>query len=124
MILLDTNVLLWWLADHRRLTASTRDLVSDPTRVVLVSAVSIWEVAIKQQLGKLEVRGDVAAAAGASGFEELPVTWEHAAAAGRLEPHLRDPFDRMLVAQTQLLDATLVTGDERLTRYDIDVRLV
>ena len=117
-LLLDTHALLWWLADDDRLGRSARDAIADAD-VVVVSAVSAWEIAIKQAVGKLTGPRDLAGEIRANGFTELPVTSAHALAAGELPPHHSDPFDRMLVAQARLEDLTLVTRDPRLAEYGI-----
>lgn len=86
-----------------------------------VSAASIWELEIKRSLGRLEVDGDLTAFVGESGFTELAVSFDHARVAGTL-PHLHgDPFDRMLVAQAQVEQLTIVTADEEIRRYEVEV---
>lgn len=122
-VLLDTHVLLWALAGHRRLPAEARRLMDEHD--VVVSAASIWEVAIKAGLGKLQVDPlAVQQALEPSGFDELPVTAAHAAAVASLPPHHRDPFDRLLVAQALAEHLVLVTTDEQLAPYGDVVRLV
>lgn len=119
-LLLDTHVLLWWLADDPALSPRTISVVGSE-RDVYVSAASAWEVAIKQALGKLEAPDDLAGAVAACAFRELPVGFEHAALAGALPRHHDDPFDRMLVAQARLEGLTIVTGDTRFARYGVPV---
>jgi PIN domain nuclease of toxin-antitoxin system len=86
---------------------------------VVVSAVSVWEAEIKVELGKLRVGFDLEQAPVTHGFEPLAITFAHAVAAARLPVHHRDPFDRMLVAQAQLEDLTLVTRDPVFGGYDV-----
>jgi len=117
-LLLDTHVALWWHADDRRLRTAARRAIAGAAEV-WVSAASAWEVSIKIALGKLRPPGPFAEAVEASGFGQLPVTFRHAAGAGTLPPHHRDPFDRMLVAQAQIEDFTLVTHDDVFERYGI-----
>lgn len=119
-LLLDTHALLWWLAGSP-LAGRVVELVSDPSTLVAVSAASIWEAAIKGSLGKLEAPGSLAAAAVEEGFEPLPVTFDHAEAAGQLPPHHGDPFDRMLIAQARLEHLTIVTRDPAFDAYDVAV---
>lgn len=89
--------------------------------MVVVSAASIWELEIKRSLGRLEVNGDLADFVDQAGFTELDVSFEHARAAGRL-PYLHgDPFDRMLIAQAQVEGLTILTDDEEIRRYRVDV---
>src|SRR5476651_1417642 len=98
-LLLDTHVFPWAITDKRRLKSSTRAFLSRAD-AVYVSAASIWEIAIKARLGKIEA--DVAflvAAVDSSGFQELPVSAAHAAAVAKLPLHHSDPFDRLLLAQ-------------------------
>jgi PIN domain nuclease of toxin-antitoxin system len=118
-LLLDTHVLLWWMFEHPRLTPDLQSLVADDSNTVLVSSVSAFEVSTKQALGKLEVPNDIDAQVEASGFTALPLTIQHGLAAGRLPLHHRDPFDRLLVAQAQCDDLTLVTANRKLLAYDI-----
>jgi PIN domain nuclease of toxin-antitoxin system len=122
-LLLDTHVFLWWRADDRRVRAPAREAIA-AADVVFVSAASAWEVAIKQALGRLQIPDTVEAGVLASGFERLPISFAHAAAAGRLPPHHADPFDRMLIAQAQLEGLTLVTHDRHFERYNVDVTWV
>lgn len=117
-LLLDTHALLRWLADTR-LGDDARSAIADPHNHVVVSAVSLWEIAIKRAHGKLTVEGDLDAAIADSGFDELPIRWHHALAAGELEPIHRDPFDRMLVAQSRTDGLTVVTRDPAIGRYGV-----
>ena len=123
-VLLDTHVLLWWLADDAALSLRGRALLESTGNVLFVSAVSIWELRIKQALGKIELPSDFAEVLEAQGFEALPVTIAHAHALSGLPMHHRDPFDRMLVAQASSDGLTLATHDEHLTRYSVAVELV
>lgn len=123
-LLLDTHLFLWSVTDSPRLSAETRSSILGADEVY-VSAVSIWEVAIKAGLGKIQ--GDVrqlAEAIGASGFVSLPMTALHAAAVAELPPHHRDPFDRLLVAQAMTEPLILLTADAALLEYSDLVRLV
>ena len=119
-LLLDTHVLLWALADDPRLHREARDTIEDPNNLVLFSAASIWEIAIKASLGRtgFDVRPEeIAAAARATGFTELPVQGDAAALVAGLPPHHRDPFDRLLVAQAIHQTVRLVTADPQLQIY-------
>ena len=112
--------MLWAVGAPGRLRAASRDAIQDPRSDVLVSAVSVWEAAIKRALGKLQVvPADLLAELEVARFTQLPVTWEHGFAAGELPPHHHDPFDRMLVAQAQLEGLTLVTRDPHFETYGI-----
>lgn len=117
-LLLDTHVVLWWLADDPTLAEDLKDIL-DREPDVYVSPVSAWEIAIKQALGKLAEPADLAERIRDSEFRELPIRMIHAVAAGRLPAIHRDPFDRMLVAQARCEDLTLVTRDTHIHRYDV-----
>jgi PIN domain nuclease of toxin-antitoxin system len=119
-LLLDTHVLLWWLAGDATLARRARRLIANEPEV-FASAASAWEIAIKRALGKLEAPEDLAAALDAGGIERLPIEFEHAAVAGSLPRHHDDPFDRMLVAQAQCEGLTLLTSDPRISSYAVAV---
>ena len=113
-LLLDAHALLWWLADDPSLDRAARDLIANE---VIVSAATVWEIAIKRALGKVSAPGGLAGVLERSGFIEAPVTAADAEHAGGLEAIHRDPFDRMLVAQATRLRAVLVTRDPVFGRY-------
>jgi PIN domain nuclease of toxin-antitoxin system len=118
-LLLDTHVLIWW-DEGRRLAAEARRAIADADSVY-VSAASAWEVAIKTGLGRLRPTRTVEQAVDESGFLELPVTFRHAERVGKLPPHHRDPFDRLLIAQADVEELTLVTRDAVFARYGVAV---
>jgi PIN domain nuclease of toxin-antitoxin system len=123
-LLLDTHILLWSLADPRRLSEAARDAIEADENEVLFSAVSIWEIAIKAEALRAEFGVDTATIIGAareSRFDELPITAEHAAAVAALPPHHKDPFDRLLVAQALTEPARLLTADKALAAYSNDL---
>ncbi len=117
-LLLDTHVVLWWLADDPQLADELKDRL-DHEPDVRVSAATIWEVAIKQALGKIAAPADLPERVRDCGFRELPIGFAHAIAAGRLPPLHKDPFDRMLVAQARCEGLTLVTRDPHCQQYDV-----
>lgn len=121
ILLLDAHALLWWLADDPELDAGARRAIADPANDVLVSAGSIWEIEIKRALGKLSAPDGLVGAVEQAGFETLPITAADAERAGRLPSHSRDPFDRMLVAQSSRLDALIVSRDPSFGAYDVEV---
>jgi PIN domain nuclease of toxin-antitoxin system len=119
-LLLDTHIALWAITGDATLDEEFLDrLRHDPD--IFLSPVSLWEITIKQATRKLAGPDDLAARVRDMGFRELPVTYAHAIAAGRLPPHHRDPFDRMLVAQATVEGLTLVSRDESIARYDVDI---
>ena len=118
-LLLDTHVLLWWLADDQTLGAGTRSTIAAADNLVFVSAASAWEISIKRSLGKLDAPSDLIAQLERNRFEPLSITVDHAYAAGALPHHHEDPFDRILVAQALAEELTLVTRDPRLDAYGV-----
>ena len=123
-ILLDTHLLLWWLGNAPSLSGQARALISEPENTVFVSAVSLWEIWLKESLGKLRLPADFEARMAAEPFESLPLSAIHARQVALLPWHHRDPFDRMLVAQARAENLTLLTADEGVTAYGDFVRLV
>jgi PIN domain nuclease of toxin-antitoxin system len=122
-LLLDTHVLIWWLAGDPMLSANAQAAIADPANEVLVSAVSAWEVATKYRIGKLPqaaaLAADMPSVLTGQGFVELPITVRHAQAAGSLPGPHRDPFDRMLIAQAALADLVLVSNEAVFDRYGV-----
>jgi PIN domain nuclease of toxin-antitoxin system len=117
-LLLDTHAVLWWLADEE-LSTQARDAISDPENVIVVSAVSAWEISIKKALGKLAAPDDLEHQVRAGGFQPLPISIAHGIAAGQLVRHHEDPFDRMLIAQARAEGLTIVTRDKRFAEYEV-----
>jgi PIN domain nuclease of toxin-antitoxin system len=120
--LMDTHAFLWWLSDDRRLKASAREVIADPSALIHISAATIWEIAIKARLGKVRVatkRVDEEIAL--NHFSELPISARHARVAGGLPLHHDDPFDRMLIAQAQLENLTIITHDQEFSAYKVAV---
>jgi PIN domain nuclease of toxin-antitoxin system len=122
-LLLDTHVILWWLADDPSLSDELKARL-DTEPQAYVSSATIWEVAIKQAAGKIVGPADLPERIRRSGFRELAINFEHAMVAERLPLIHRDPFDRMLVAQAQCEDLTLVTGDPHCQKYDVAILAV
>lgn len=118
-LLLDTHVLLWWLADDPTLDSSAAAAISDSDASVFVSAATAWEIAIKQTLGKLDAPSDLERQLELNRFEPLSINVGHAYTAGSLPRHHEDPFDRMLVAQAIADQLTIVTRDPRLADYGV-----
>ena len=120
-LLLDTHAALWWLADDSRFGTEAERQLTDDSNEILLSAVVVWEVALKRSLGKLEAPGDLVTTYLGGGAQALPLSLEHAAAVERLPWHHRDPFDRMLIAQGMIEGAAIVSRDEALRPYGVQI---
>jgi PIN domain nuclease of toxin-antitoxin system len=122
-ILVDTHVLIWWLAGDASLSDRAREVVEDDANEVFVSAASAWEISTKHRLGKLPGAGplavDFAREVHSQGFSPLPITLEHGQVAGALGGEHRDPFDRMLVAQAREEKMGLVSSDSAFDAFDV-----
>jgi PIN domain nuclease of toxin-antitoxin system len=118
-LLLDTHVLLWWLDDNPKLGPKARAAIAEGGNMVFVSAAVVWEIRIKQALGKLQIPADFRKVLNQQTFDMLDITVEHAHEIGHLPLHHRDPFDRMLIAQAKVENLTLISHDHRLRGYKI-----
>jgi PIN domain nuclease of toxin-antitoxin system len=126
-LLLDTQILLWAAGQPARLSAATRKLLNDPRNELLFSAASLWEIAIKNTLGREDFRVEPRLLRRGlldNGYTELPITGEHAVRIDGLPPLHKDPFDRLLLAQALCEGITLLTADKLLARYRGPVRKV
>lgn len=126
-LLLDTHVLVWMTSESRRLSANARNLLGDPDNELLYSVVSLWELAIKYGLRRADIFLDPRALRRElrdNGFVELDITGEHAVAIDQLPPLHRDPFDRLLIAQSIVESITLITADPVVARYPGPIRQV
>lgn len=117
-LLLDTHVVLWWLTDDPVLSNEVKETIDEEVDV-FVSAATVWEVAIKQQLGKITASTDLSETIRDSELRNLPITSDHAVSAGRLPLVHRDPFDRILIAQALCEGLTLVSRDQAIAAYDV-----
>jgi PIN domain nuclease of toxin-antitoxin system len=120
-LLLDTHAFLWWLDGDRRMPRKVRSLVADEENEIHVSAASVWEIATEARLGKLpgaaSVAADVPAAIRSQGFAPLSISIAHAQRAGALTGTHRDPFDRMLIAQSLIESLPIVSIEEIFDEY-------
>jgi len=124
-LLLDTHIFLWWLFDAPDLSEKIRPLISSKENTVYISSASVWEIATKYRIGKLPHADSVAKNVpywiDHAGFTPLPITPEHAQLAGSWpQPH-RDPFDRMLAAQSKLESVALISADKQMKIFPIQV---
>jgi PIN domain nuclease of toxin-antitoxin system len=119
-LLLDTHLLLWAAGNPERLPSAARELLDDPQSVPVFSSASLWEVAIKSGLGRQDFRVDARLLRRGlldNGYDELPITGEHAVALDGLPPIHKDPFDRMLIVQSMVEGITLMTADPLIAQY-------
>ena len=119
-LLLDTNVVVWLLTGNRAAVSEPALAALTSDEPILLSAVSVWEMAIKRSLGKLRLADGWHAALGRLDFVPLPIISLHAEAVERLPWHHRDPFDRLLVAQATVEGCRLVTADAALAGYSVE----
>src|SRR4051812_43506517 len=120
-LLLDTHAALWWLSDDAQVGPTAALELADSRNVVLLSAVAVWEVAIKSSLGKLDAPSRFAQTLLEGGALPLAISVEHAERVGQLPWHHRDPFDRLLVVQATVEGAVVVTNDAKIAAYGVPV---
>jgi PIN domain nuclease of toxin-antitoxin system len=124
-VLLDTHALIWWLDDDRRLSKRARKAIADTAATVFVSSASAYEMAMKVRLGKLaDPDGAVprlSAVLAERGMTELPISVAHAVEAGRMGGEHKDPFDRILIAQSRLEGLPVVTSDAAFADHGVRV---
>jgi PIN domain nuclease of toxin-antitoxin system len=120
-LLLDTNALIWSLAKPDRLSTKAREAICAETSRVFVSAVSAWEIGVKQAKGLLELPQDLESHMLENRFDPLPLTFDQALAIEALPYKHHDPFDRMIVAQAQAEELVLVTSDREMRRYEVAI---
>jgi PIN domain nuclease of toxin-antitoxin system len=126
-LLLDTHVLLWAAGQPERLPLAARALLDDPRNEPMFSSASLWEIAIKSGLGRNDFQVNARLLRRGlldNGYGELPISSEHAVAIDGLPPIHRDPFDRLLVAQSMVEGITLLTSDPLVAQYPAPVRKV
>lgn len=126
-LLLDTHLLLWAAGKSDRLSDDTRSILNDPDNELFFSAASLWEIAIKSNLGRIDFQVNVRILRRGlfdNGYRELPINSEHAVATDSLPQIHKDPFDRILVAQATVEGIVLLTSDSLVAQYPGPVRLV
>ena len=121
ILLLDAHAILWAVSEPKSLAVDARSAIESAANDVVVSAGSIWELEIKQALGKIKIENDLLEELERVGFDVLAITAADATSAARLPLHHRDPFDRMLIAQARRLGAVVVTRDAMFDRYEVDI---
>jgi PIN domain nuclease of toxin-antitoxin system len=118
-LLLDTHIVLWWLDDHPALSSAVRNRIANGENLVFLSAAVVWEIRIKEAIGKLDIPTDFQMILDQQPFEKLAIKVEHAQAVKDLPPHHRDPFDRMLIAQAVTEGLTIATHDPVFEKYSV-----
>jgi PIN domain nuclease of toxin-antitoxin system len=122
-LLLDTHTLIWWFSESPRLSRTAREAIFNENNDVFVSAVSAWEISIKEHAGKLAVSRDLLEdfdiTIASQNFQALPVATRHAFQGGRFEARHKDPFDRLLAAQALVEGLTLVSGDRKMHEFGV-----
>lgn len=123
--LLDTHIFLWWVLDNPKLDGKTRALMSETDASLFLSAASAWEMVIKSQVGKLilpePIIDFIQKQLVLNDIESLDITTDHALKVFKLPLYHKDPFDRMLIAQSLVEDVTIITNDEMIKKYDVQV---
>ena len=120
-LLLATHVLIWALENNPILSGQARDSIIDGENIVFISAVTTWEISIKKAMGKLKSPDNLIDEIRLHRFTPLNINFDHSLLAGKLPPIHKDPFDRMLIAQTMIEKLTLVTKDKLIAQYDISI---
>jgi PIN domain nuclease of toxin-antitoxin system len=122
-LLIRYTPLIWWLSDDTILSPQARTAITDADNIIFVSAVTAWEITIKKALGKLDAPDNLDQEIINSRFEPLPITVLHALTVGKLPLHHKDPFDRLLIAQAQIEELTVITRDEHIRKYRVSYLL-
>ncbi|MEH2274427.1 MAG: type II toxin-antitoxin system VapC family toxin [Nostoc sp.] len=119
--LLDTHAFIWWVTDDSQLSANARNLIADSGNILFLSVVSTWEIVIKNKLGKLTfpepVEQYIPSRLAINRFESLPIQMSHVLQVASLPSIHRDPFERILIAQSQIENLPIVTIDQQITQY-------
>ena len=123
-LLLDTHAFIWFLNGDNQLPVSIKNLITDTSNKCFLSIASIWEIAIKSSLNKLELKGDFNQIAGFlldNDIEVMPITFEHIQRLLQLDFHHRDPFDRIIIAQAFIENLTVATKDKVFNEYGVNI---
>ena len=124
--LLDTHVFIWWIQNDKQLSKKAKTIISDSTNKIYISSASIWEMAIKSKLGKLEIQNFsenfLKKQIFDNSFSFLPISLQHSFQIYELETFHKDPFDHMLIVQAKIESCAIITKDKLFKQYDIDIR--
>ncbi|MBI4990721.1 type II toxin-antitoxin system VapC family toxin [Candidatus Gottesmanbacteria bacterium] len=120
--LVDTHIFLWWLNEEEQLKTSIKSILSDTDNIIYVSVVTAWEMSLKLRAKrKIKLKSTIEDCFQKAGFEILDIRLPHVLQLAKLQDVHKDPFDRMLIAQANVEEATLITGDEKIWKYDIPI---
>lgn len=117
--LLDTHIILWWLTEPKKIAVKARHIIEDKKQEIFISSVSFWEIALKQELGRLLVPMDPIAVLMREGFQLLSLSAYDALSVHDLPMIHTDSFDRMLIMQSKLNDLVLITRDKKIMEYPL-----
>ena len=121
-LLIDSHAFLWWSEASAALGATARTAIANPTSEILVSVAGLWELTIKQSLGRLSLPDDLEVMVANQGFSVLPITFDHLRQLGSLpRRNHRDPFDRMMIAQALAEGIPIATGDPIFAAYGVQI---
>lgn len=120
-LLLDTHVLIWALENDSTLSVPARNAIIEGKNLIFISSATVWELSIKQSLGRLEIPDNLLEEIDLHRFTQLGINFQHAQLAGKLPNIHKDPFDRMLIAQAKIEKLTLVTRDKLVAQYDVAI---
>ncbi|MBT4836092.1 MAG: type II toxin-antitoxin system VapC family toxin [Methylococcales bacterium] len=119
--LLDTHILIWSLENNPKLSDAFREVITDGKNMIFVSAVSAWEISIKKAMGKLNVPDNLTEEIKYKRFTPLNINFDHAKLAGELPHFHKDPFDRLLIAQSIIEKLVFITNDQKISQYQVDL---
>jgi PIN domain nuclease of toxin-antitoxin system len=124
-LLLDAHTFLWWITDDQKLSGRAREIISDGSNELFLSAATGWEIAIKVQIGRLKLPEEpirfILEQMRINAIQSLPIQMNHALHVSTLPQHHRDPFDRLLIAQAQLEGLPVLSSDHQLANYQVEV---
>jgi len=124
-VLLDTHTFLWWITDDPKLSLRVRGIINDGENEIFISAITGWEIAIKAQIGRLKLPDQpqhfILEQLKINGMKSLPIEMRHALHISTLPIHHQDPFDRILIAQAQMEELSILSADPQFGKYDVTI---
>lgn len=119
--LIDTHIILWWLADNPKLSPQIKDTISNPDNSIIVSVISLWEINVKSSIGKLKIEKDYLRYLKQEGFDFLSINTDHVMHLSELPTYHQDPFDRLLICQSIIQGLTFITLDKKIKQYPVNL---